>query len=47
MEQLLIHIDADLKFKLKLISLKKDVAIKDIVTELIRDFVEENQDLIN
>ncbi len=47
MEQLLIHINSDLKFKLKLISLKKGIAIKDIVAELIASFVEKNQDLIN
>jgi len=36
-------IDKDLKQELKIIALKQDRAVKDILTELIQDFVNENK----
>jgi len=36
-------IDKELKTELKMIALKQDRAVKDILTELIQDFVNENK----
>ena len=36
-------IDKDLKQELKIIALKQDRAVKDILCELIQDFVNENK----
>ena len=36
-------IDKDLKLELKMIALKQDKPVKDILTELIQDFVDENK----
>ena len=36
-------IDKDLKQELKIIALKQDKSVKDILSELIQDFVNENK----
>ncbi|WP_305514432.1 hypothetical protein [Methanobrevibacter sp. V14] len=36
-------IDKDLKQELKIIALKQDKSVKDILAELIQDFVNENK----
>ena len=36
-------IDKDLKTELKVIALKQDRSVKDILAELIQDFVDENK----
>lgn len=37
------NIDKDLKQELKIIALKQDKSVKDILTKLIQDFVDENK----
>ena len=42
-ERMTFDIDKDLKRELKIIALNQDRAVKDILNQLIRDFVNENK----
>ena len=42
-DTLTFQIDKDLKTELKVIALKQDRKLKDILSELIQDFVNENK----
>ena len=42
-ETLTVSIDKDLKFEVKMIALKQNRTVTDIVTDLLQDFVNENK----
>lgn len=42
-ETLTINIDKDLKTELRVIAVKQDKTLTDVLNELIRDFVNENK----